>query len=503
MGIRSILAKPLAAWVARQNKKWSSRPAETQKRIFAGLIEKAKTTRFGRDHGFEGIRTHEDFCRQVPVRDYEALRPYIERVTEGEPDVLWPGKPIYFCKTSGTTSGTKYIPISEDSISNHINSARDALLMYIHATGNSQFLDGKLIFLSGSPELSKISGIPLGRLSGIVNHHVPAYLRSNQVPKYATNCIEDWETKVKTIADETLPLQMTLISGIPSWVQMYFEVLQEKTQGRKISEIFPDFSLFVYGGVNFDPYRNRFRELIGKEVDTIETYPASEGFIAYQDCHPSEGLLLLLNAGIFYEFIPADEYFNENPRRLPIWEVKTGVNYAVIMSTNAGLWAYSIGDTVKFVSLEPYRIVVTGRIKHFTSAFGEHVIAEEVERALREACGKENIQVVEFTVAPQVNPREGGLPYHEWFVEFSQLPENPETFRLHIDESLQKQNVYYRDLISGHVLRPLVIRSLAKDSFIRYMKSQGKLGGQNKVPRLSNDRIIAEALSTEVIDSWL
>jgi hypothetical protein len=501
MGIRSVLARPLAAWVARQNKKWSSQPAETQLRIFNQLISKASATAFGKDHGFEKIKGYADFKKHVPIRDYEALRPYIERVTGGEPDVLWPGKPIYFCKTSGTTSGTKFIPISRDSISNHINSARDALLMYVHATGKASFLDGKLIFLSGSPELSSISGIPLGRLSGIVNHHVPAYLRGNQVPKYATNCIEDWETKVSTIAEETLPLKMSLISGIPSWVQMYFEILQKKRAGKTVAEIFPDFSLFVYGGVNFEPYRNRFREMIGKDIDTIETYPASEGFIAYQDCHPAEGLLLLLNAGIFFEFVPADEYFNENPTRLAAWEVKTGVNYAVVLNTNAGLWGYSIGDTVKFVSLNPCRIIVTGRIKHFTSAFGEHVIAEEVEGALRDASSGENIQVVEFTVAPQVNPPEGGLPYHEWFIEFSHPPEHPQNFSLKLDQELQKRNVYYKDLIQGSVLKPLVIRPLEKGAFVRYMKSQGKLGGQNKVPRLSNDRLIADVLSEMVLKS--
>ncbi|MBX7202857.1 MAG: GH3 auxin-responsive promoter family protein [Bacteroidia bacterium] len=503
MGIRSILAKPLAAWVAGKNKKWSSRPAETQQKLFNKLISKAAGTAFGRDHRFDQIKSYEDFKKQVPVRDYEDLKPYIERVTKGEQDVLWPGKPIYFCKTSGTTSGTKYIPISKDSISNHINSARDALLMYVHATGNAAFLDGKLIFLSGSPELNDISGIPLGRLSGIVNHHVPGYLRSNQVPDYQTNCIEDWETKVKTIADQTLPLDMTLISGIPSWVQMYFEILREKAGGKNIRDIFPNFSLFVYGGVNFEPYRSRFRDLIGKEIDSIETYPASEGFIAYQDCHPAEGLLLLLNSGIFYEFIPAEEYFNEHPTRLPVWEVKTGVNYAVVMNTNAGLWAYSIGDTVKFVSLNPYRIVVTGRIKHFTSAFGEHVIAEEVEAALREASVGDEVQVVEFSVAPQVRPLEGGLPYHEWFIEFSRMPNDPEQFRLRIDKELQQRNVYYKDLIQGNVLKPLVIRSVAKDAFVRYMKSEGKLGGQNKVPRLANDRQIADKLEAEVVQSWV
>lgn len=502
MGIKSLLARPVAAYVAGKVKRWSFRPAETQERVFRELIRVGRETAFGKDHDFESIHTYEDFKARVPVRDYEGFRPYIDRIVKGEKNVLWRGVPIYFCKTSGTTSGAKYIPITSDSISNHINSARDALLLYIHATGNASFLDGKLIFLSGSPELSEIGGIHLGRLSGIVNHHVPQYLRRNQLPSYKTNCIEDWETKVRTIADETIRENMTLISGIPSWVQMYFEILQEKTGGKPVKDIFPHFSLFVYGGVNYEPYRKRFETLIGKQVDSIETFPASEGFIAYQDRHPAEGLLLILDAGIFYEFIPADEFFNENPTRVALKDVQAGVNYVLIMNTNAGLWGYNIGDTVKFVSTHPYRLVVTGRIKHFTSAFGEHVIAEEVEQALKDACLGENVEIVEFTVAPQVSPIDSSLPYHEWFIEFSAKPADPERFRLKIDKALQEKNSYYKDLITGHVLRPLVIRSLEKDAFVRYMKSQGKLGGQNKVPRLSNDRNIASALEAFTRESW-
>lgn len=494
MGIKSFLAKPLSSYIARQVRKWSKSPIETQNKVFQELIAGAQNTAFGKDHGFATIRSYEDFKAQVPVRDYEGLKTYIDRATKGEPDVLWKGKPIYFCKTSGTTSGTKYIPITEESIHNHIESARNALLLYIHETGNAQFVDGKLIFLSGSPVLNEIGGIPLGRLSGIVNHHIPQYLRRNQMPSYKTNCIEDWEKKVRKIAKETINENMTLISGIPSWVQMYFEVLQEKSDGKTMQELFPNFSLFVYGGVNFEPYRSRFEKLIGKPIDSIELFPASEGFIAYQDKQPSQGLLLILNSGIFYEFIPADEFFSENPTRISLKDVKLDVNYVLILNTNAGLWGYNIGDTVKFVSLDPYRVIVTGRIKHFTSAFGEHVIAEEVEYALKAACLGEVVEVIEFTVAPQVSP-ETGLPYHEWFVEFNVKPKDADRFRLKIDAALQKKNIYYKDLITGNVLQPLILRSVEKGSFVQYMKSQGKLGGQNKVPRLSNDRKIADELT--------
>ncbi|MEK6480680.1 GH3 auxin-responsive promoter family protein [Catalinimonas sp. 4WD22] len=493
MGIRSSLSRPFAAYIAKQQKQWSQQPERSQEKILRYLVEKGKNTQFGKDHHFKDIRTYEDFREAVPVRDYEALSPYINRILKGEKDVLWSGKPAYFAKTSGTTSGTKYIPITKESIPNHINSARNALLSYVHKTGKSDFLDGKLIFLSGSPTLDEKAGVPTGRLSGLVNHHVPGYLRTNQLPSYATNCIEDWEDKLDKIVDETITQDMTLISGIPPWVQMYFEWIIERT-GKPVGEVFPNFSVFVYGGVNFAPYRKKIFESIGRPIDSIETYPASEGFIAYQDSQQEEGLLLLLDTGIFYEFIPVDQVHQDNPKRISIHEVEIGVNYALVINSNAGLWGYSIGDTVKFVSKYPHRLVVSGRIKHFISAFGEHVIGEEVEKAMNLACQKyTETEIVEFTVAPQVNP-ESGLPLHEWFVEFSHPPHDLEGFEKELNLHLQKLNSYYDDLISGNILRNLKIIPLQPNAFREYMKSQGKLGGQNKVPRLANDRKIADLL---------
>lgn len=493
MGVRSVLSKPFAKRIAKQQRKWSLKPVETQQAVFDQIVSKATPTVFGKDHGFGDIRSYDDFKKQVPIRDYEGLRPWVDRVVKGEPDILWPGKPAYFAKTSGTTSGTKYIPITKDSIPNHITSARNALLSYVAQTGKSKFLDGKLIFLSGSPETVKTAGINTGRLSGIVNHHVPGYLRGNQMPSYETNCIEDWEEKVDAIVAETMGQPMSLISGIPPWVQMYFDKIQEKT-GKAIKDVFPDFEMFVYGGVNFEPYKQKLYETIGKPIDSIELYPASEGFIAYQDSQVDEGLLLLLKTGIFFEFIPADEYFNDSPTRLSIGEVELGVNYALIINSNAGLWGYSLGDTVKFVSKDPYRLIVSGRIKHFISAFGEHVIGEEVEKAMKYAVGKHpETELVEFTVAPEVTPKEG-LPLHEWYVEFATEPTDLEGFEKDLNLQLQKLNSYYDDLITGSILKSLEVKSLKRDAFRNYMKSQGKLGGQNKVPRLSNDRKIADEL---------
>ncbi|KAA8483777.1 GH3 auxin-responsive promoter [Arcticibacter tournemirensis] len=495
MGLKALLSKPFAAYAVWQINKWKRKAVEVQTGVFESLIKDAANTAFGRDHHFSDIQSYEDFKRSVPLRDYEELRPYVDRMVKGEEDVLWPGKPAYFAKTSGTTSGVKYIPISKESMPEHIKAARNALLTYIHETGKAEFVDGKMIFLQGSPILDKKAGVSTGRLSGIVAHHVPGYLQKNRLPSYKTNCIEDWELKVDAIVEETFHEDMRLISGIPPWVQMYFDRLSVKAGGKKIKDIFKNFGLFVYGGVNFEPYRARMEEVIGRKVDSIETYPASEGFIAYQDSQKEKGLLLLVNAGMFYEFVPSDEYFNENPTRISLKDVELDKNYALILNTNAGLWGYSLGDTVKFISKDPYKIIVTGRIKHYISAFGEHVIGEEVEYALLSAAKETGVEITEFTVAPQVSPPGGGLPYHEWFVEFAKEPANAEEFSMKVDSVLQKKNIYYQDLIEGKILRPLVIRPLQKDAFRNYMKMEGKLGGQNKVPRLSNDRQIADKIS--------
>lgn len=489
MSLKSFAAKIFAKIVVNRQNRWSKNPIATQEKVFRKLVRTAKDTAFGKDHNFSGIKNHKDFAQQVPIRDYEALKPYFQEMVDGKQDVLWPGKPLYIAKTSGTTSGAKYIPLTKASMPSHIQAARNAILNYINETGNASFVDGKMIFLQGSPELQQKNGIGIGRLSGIVAHFVPNYLQKNRLPSWETNCIEDWETKVDAIVKETKNENMTVISGIPSWVQMYFERLKAAT-GKPVGTLFKNFNLFIYGGVNYEPYRAKFESLIGRKVDSIELFPASEGFFAFQDKQQEKGMLLQLNSGIFYEFVQAVHFFDENPRRYTIGEVETGVNYVLIVSTNAGLWAYNVGDTIQFTSLRPYRIIVSGRIKHFISAFGEHVIGKEVEQAMKEAQERFRFTISEFTVAPQTQVADNELPYHEWFIEFEQQPENLQEVANFIDLAMQRQNSYYFDLIDGKVLQPLKIRALAKNSFQKYMKSQGKLGGQNKVPRLSNDRAI-------------
>ena len=490
MSLKSLAAKIFAKKVFLETQKWANNPIETQQKVFENLLNSAKNTVFGKDHDFENITTFQAFAKKVPVRDYEDLKPYIDQVVQGKENILWKGKPLYFAKTSGTTSGSKYIPLTKESMHFHVIAARNAILNYIHETGYADFVNGKMIFLQGSPTLEEKNGIKLGRLSGIVAHFVPKYLQKNRMPSWKTNCIEDWETKVDAIVKETFAENMTVISGIPSWVQMYFEKLQQKAQ-KPVGQIFKNFNLFIYGGVNFEPYRAKFENLIGRKVDAIELFPASEGFFAYQDAQKEVGMLLLLNGGIFYEFIKSEDFYTENPKRYTIGEVELNANYVLIISTNAGLWAYNIGDTVQFTCLKPYRIIVSGRIKHYISAFGEHVIGKEVETALKQAMENTNIRISEFTVAPQITPNEG-LPYHEWFIEFENEPENLGDFALKIDDFMRKQNIYYDDLIVGNVLKALQIKKVEKNGFQNYMNSIGKLGGQNKIPRLSNDRKIVD-----------
>lgn len=493
MNVKSFLAKPFAQYIYNKIQKDSRQAIATQDAILQYLIKNGRKTVFGRGHKLDDVNTYDEYRQAVPIREYEDFRQYLTRIKHGKQNILWKGQPSYLAKTSGTTSGIKYIPISKDSISNHIDTARNALLCYIAETGNNRFTAGKMIFLSGSPTLDRVGGIPTGRLSGIVNHHVPRYLRTNQLPSFEINCIEEWETKLDKIVQETMDQDMTLISGIPPWVQMYFDRLQAN-KGKKIGEIFPNFSVLVHGGVNFEPYKSKLFESIGKKIDTIETFPASEGFFAFQDSQKTEGLLLNTNSGIFFEFVPAEEVFDKSPTRISLREVKTGINYALIINSNAGLWGYSLGDTIKFVSLNPYKIIVTGRVRHFISAFGEHVIAEEVEQSLMKEAEKSGIKITEFTVAPRVQTANGEKPYHEWFIEFENKPDDLQHFAQKIDEQLREKNIYYNDLLEGNILQPLKISPVRKNGFIDYMKSIGKLGGQNKVPRLSNDRKIAEGL---------
>ena len=493
--MKSFFIKLYAQYIKRQVAFDAKHAVRHQQKIFSLLVDKAKHTAFGKDHDFTRIKSYNDYKSRVPIRSYEELALYINRIKKGERNVLWPGLPKYFAKTSGTTSGIKYIPISSQSITKHIEAARNATLNFIAQSEDYNLFNGKVIFLSGSPTLQNKANISIGRLSGIVNHEIPFWLKNNQLPNYTTNCIEDWEAKLDQIIEETKDQDLRLISGIPPWVQMYFERLLEKTKKKTVLEVFPNFSLFAYGGVNYEPYRNSIEKLIGRKINSVETYPASEGFIAFQDKMKADGLLLNTNAMMYYEFVPLENIYDANPQRLSLQDVKLDVDYVILISSNAGLWSYNLGDTIRFVSTSPYRIIVSGRVNHFISAFGEHVIAKEVEESLQMACETIDASVIEFTVAPQVNPLNKQIPYHEWFIEFEKSPQNIDKFASDLDDQMVKQNIYYKDLIDGSILQKLKIRSVPKGTFQNYMKSIGKLGGQNKVPRLSNDRKIADAIT--------
>jgi len=458
------------------------------------LTKTAAETEFGKAHDFRAIQTPQDFQARVPLRSYESFRPYVERALKGQPDVLWPGQPLYFCESSGTTSGTKYIPITKHSIAKQVQGARDALLCYIEASRRPQFLAGKMAFVSGTPVLRQNdAGMKIGRLSGLVNHYVPNYLQRNRVPTMATNSIPDWAEKVRSIVREAKAEDLRLISGIPPWVQMLLEEAQERTRKRP-AELWPNLQVYVHGGVDFRPYEAIMHQAVGRKLDFVETYPASEGFIAFQDNFREDGLLLLLDSGLFYEFVPLEDYGKPDARRLTLDQVEVGPNYAILLSTSAGLYGYEIGDTVRFTSLNPFKLRVSGRTGHFISAFGEHVIQDEVNTAMLEALETAGGEVNEFTVAPFI--REDGS-YHEWFVEFTRLPSDLPAFQRALDTAMRRQNIYYEHLRGGGMLNEAAVRPVNMNASRRYMESIGKLGGQNKFPRLKNNRDIADYMARE------
>ena len=494
MGLKASLSKPFARAAMVELRMRTSQPGVAQVKQLNEILKSAEKTAFGKDHNLREGMSLESFQKNVPIRDYEGLKEYVDRAVKGEEDVLWPGKPMYFCKTSGTTSGAKYIPITEESLHNHLNSARNALLAQIAGSGNANFVSGKMMFLQGSPILEETKGgVKLGRLSGIVAHHVPSYLMRNRLPSMEANSIEDWEKKVDAIVKETADQDLRLISGIPTWVQMYFEKLLQHTKAETVLDVFPNLSLFVHGGASYAPYAERFKQLIGDDIARVELYPASEGFLAYQDKPGVEGMRLNIADGIFFEFIPAVKFGEKDAPCFTVDQVEMGVNYAVVITTKAGLYRYAIGDTVKFVCDSPYRVIVSGRTKHFISAFGEHVIGEEVESSIAEVSEKHNAVVRDFHLAPEVAPKKG-LPYHEWFVEFETKPKSMKDFSADLCQALQERNTYYADLLKGKVIQTAVVKPLKKNSFNKAMAANGKLGGQNKIPRLSNDRTFADQL---------
>ena len=489
MGLKSKVVQILAPRIARQVYAAHSRAGEGQRKMLERLVHQSQHVSYLKDLEISISDNAQSISEKLPIVDYEDIRSYVDRVRQGEKDVLWKGLPKYWAKTSGTTSGAKYIPLTRESMPDHIRAARNALFCLIADGLSPDFFDGDMIFLQGSPALTYENNIAVGRLSGIVYHHVPSWLQKNRQPSFKVNCIEDWEAKVEQIAADTSTLDMRLISGIPPWCINYFEKLLHHSSKENLLELFPNLSVFAYGGVQYAPYKASVDRLIGAEIQGMETYPASEGFIAFQDKTKHEGLLLNLESNIVFQFVALNDWGKSSAKKLFIDEVELGVNYAVVLTSNAGLWSYSLGDTIRFVSKAPYRLEVTGRVKHYISAFGEHVIGEEVERAMQAAKKDLSLSVREFTVAPEVNPSEG-KPYHEWFIEFEEDPSNAELERLsnYLDKHLRQQNTYYNDLRSGEMLACAKIRRIVPQGFEKAMRASGQWGGQSKVKRLANDR---------------
>lgn len=498
MSIKTGIVRAAANVSIKKVNQTEKKAAENQESIFKKLILSAKKTKFGLDSGFDKIKSYEDFKRQVPVRDYEGLRSYFQSIKNGTKNVLWPGIPKYLAKTSGTTSGTKYIPITKQSLPNHINSARNALFSYLLHNSESKIFDGRMLFLSGSPNLEKENNILIGRLSGIVNHEVPSWMTNTILPGYSINIVEPWEKKVEMMVEDLMKRDLRVISGIPPWVQMLCEKIIDRSGKKSVADQFPNLELYIHGGVNYEPYRERINTLIGKEINLVETYPASEGFIAYQDNYTLDALRIISNSGIFYEFVAKEDAMQSNPQRLMLKDVELNKDYAIVLSSNAGLWAYMLGDLVRFVSKDPYRLKVTGRVSQYISAFGEHVIASEIEESISRAIQKHQLSVVEFLVAPQVTPSYG-LPYHEWFIEFNNQPDKINEIEKTIDDTLCNLNSYYKDLIQNKILRQLKISIVRKDGFKEYMISIHKYGEQFKVTRVCNDRKIADQLVSKLI----
>jgi len=481
---------------------WREKPLPTQERLLLDLCRKAARTRFGREHGFAGVRSVREFQDNVPLRTYLEFKPYWDTLLEGETDVTWPGRIERFALTSGTTAGNKYIPLSDEGVRSQRRAGRDIVNFYLEQSGDTALFGGKFLFLGGSTELVRLpSGALAGDLSGIMACRMPRYANLFRLPSPSIALMGDWEKKLDAMAEEAERSDVRGVSGTPSWVFCLFEQVMERRRARgrsveTVADVWPEFRLLVHGGVNYEPYRESMRHLLGKAVHALEVYPASEGFIGIQDRLDANDMLLMMDTGLFYEFVPREEIASDAPRRFTVADVETGVDYAIVLSTNSGLWGYVLGDTVRFTSLRPHRLRVTGRIAHFLSAFGEHLISEEVEAAVAGACRTAGAEIRDFHVAPIYPDQNTPRPAHQWFVEFVKPPADEHEFIAEVDRRLQRRNDDYAAHRQGDAgMSAPLLTTVPKGGFRRAMKRIGKLGGQNKVPRLRNDREFADVLA--------
>lgn len=481
-------------------------PYDVQSELFFKLIEAAKDTVWGRKYGYSSIRTPEEFKNRVPLQDYDSIKPYVLRMKQGEQNLLWPSEIKWFAKSSGTTSDkSKFIPVSKESLEDcHYKGGKDMLAMYLNQRPESKLFSGKGLVVGGANQINPFnSDSYYGDLSAIIIKNLPFWAEYLRTPDLSIALMPEWEEKLEKMARSTAPEDVSNISGVPSWTLVLLKRILELTGKKNIYEVWPNLELYIHGGVSFTPYREQFKKLIpSAKMNYMETYNASEGFFGIQDDLGKDEMLLMLDYGIYYEFLPMSDFDvlpgGKNYRTFSLEEVQMNTNYAMIISTNAGLWRYVIGDTIRFTSLNPFKIQITGRTKSFINAFGEELIRDNAEKALEAACGKTGAVIREYTAAP-IFMGDNGQGGHEWLIEFESAPEDLKKFTDLLDEKLKEVNSDYEAKRHKNLaLRPPLVRSVPEGTFYKWMKKKGKLGGQNKVQRLSNDRKLVDDILNEI-----
>ena len=497
------LLRPAISTFARMRlwsiEQWMTDPAAAQYAVWQDLLAAGQYTDFGRQYNFSSIQSLADFKATVPVQEYEDLKPFVERMMNGEENVLWNTPVLWFAKSSGTTSDkSKFIPVSDESLKdNHYRASKDVLSFYYASHPDSGLLTGKSLVIGGSHQINQVNAdVQYGDLSAVILENSPFWSAWLRTPDNSIALMDEWEEKIEALAQSTINENVTSMAGVPTWLIVLLKRILEITGKQNIKEVWPSLELYMHGGVSFVPYKAHFEKLIGAPINYLEMYNASEGFFAAQDDINADGMLLMCDHGIFYEFLPVEEFGKPHPHTLQLNEIELGKNYAPIITTNGGLWRYLIGDTVQFTSLNPYRVKVSGRIKHYINAFGEEVIVDNTDQAIAIACKKTGAHVKDYTAAP-VYFSEGENGAHEWLIEFDKEPENQQQFTFELDKALQSINSDYEAKRYKNIaLRPPLLQAAPPNTFENWLSSKGKLGGQHKVPRLSNERTILEEIQS-------
>jgi len=476
---------------------WKNNPLDAQREVLQDLVTSAQYTEFGRKYNFSNLFNVRDFKAAVPIHEYDDMKPYIQRIMKGEQNIIW-NTPIYwFAKSSGTTSDkSKFIPVSDESLKDsHYKAVKDVLTMYYQFNPDSELLTGKGLVLGGSHNINPMNNeAQYGDLSAVLLQNSPFWGHWLRTPDLSIALMDEWESKIEKLAESTIKENVTSVSGVPTWTLVLFKRILKITGKKTIVEVWPSLELYMHGGVSFTPYKEQFQKIIGKNINYLDLYNASEGFFAAQDIPGGEGMLLFTDHGIFIEFMPVSEYGKKDPQTISLQDVELGKNYAPVISTNGGLWRYLLGDTIQFTSLKPFRIKVSGRLKHYINAFGEEVIVDNTDKAIAIASEKTGAVVNDYTAAP-VYFSDTANGAHEWLIEFEKEPESLETFTKELDAALKNNNSDYEAKRHKDIALGLpIIHSLKKGIFSRWLHSKGKLGGQHKVPRLSNERTLLEEI---------